>query len=159
MTDIRFASAHVQRNLIRTRAISARELLDVHLAQIARVNPQVNAIITLDEAGAHAHAQHIDALLARGVDLGILAGLPIAHKDLTAAQGLRFTSGSPIYADRIADTDSHIVSRMKQAGCVTIGKTNVPEFGAGSQTFNPVFGATLNPHDTQKTCEIGRAHV
>ncbi len=152
MTDIRFASAHAQRQLINTRAISARELLDIHLAQIARVNPQVNAIITLDGDGARAHAGHIDALLARGVDLGILAGLPIAHKDLTPAQGLRFTSGSPIFADRIAEEDSHIVRKMKRAGCITIGKTNVPEFGAGSQTFNPVFGATLNPHDIQKTC-------
>jgi amidase len=96
-------------------------------------------------------AGHIDALLARGVDLGVLAGIPIVHKDLTAAKGLRFTSGSPIYADRIADHDSVVVHNLKAAGGVTIGKSNVPEFGAGSQTFNPIFGATRNPHDLTRT--------
>lgn len=152
MTDIIWQSARAQRAMIAAKSISARELLDAHLAQINRVNPAVNAIITLDEAGARAHASHIDALIARGVDLGVLTGLPIVHKDLTAAKGLRFTSGSPIFADRIAEEDSHIVRRMKHAGCITIGKSNVPEFGAGSQTFNPIFGATRNPHDLHKTC-------
>lgn len=152
MNDIVWQSARAQRALIAHKTVSARELLEAHLAQIARTNPAVNAIITLDEAGARAHATHVDALLARGVDLGVLAGLPIVHKDLTAAKGLRFTSGSPIFADRIAEEDSHIVRRMKNAGCVTIGKSNVPEFGAGSQTFNPVFGATRNPHDVSRTC-------
>ena len=151
MHDIVFATARQQRAAIASGQISAQELLSAHLAQIARTNPAVNAIITLDAEGAMAHAGHIDALLARGVDLGPLAGIPIVHKDLTAAKGLRFTSGSPIHADRIAEHDSVVVHNLKAAGCVTIGKSNVPEFGAGSQTFNPIFGATRNPHDLTRT--------
>lgn len=147
-----FHSARAQRALLDAQAISARELLDAHLAQIRTYNPEVNAIITMDEAYAYRTADTIDSLRAHGVMPGVLAGLPMVHKDLTAVKGMRFTSGSPIYADRIAEEDSHIVRRMKQAGCVSIGKSNVPEFGAGSQTFNPIFGATTNPHNLQKTC-------
>lgn len=152
MNDIVSLTAQAQRAAFHSGQVSARELVDAHLAQIAHTNPAVNAVITLDAEGARAHATHIDALRARGVHIGVLAGLPIVHKDLTPAKGLRFTSGSPIYADRIAEEDSHIVRRMKHAGCITLGKSNVPEFGAGSQTFNPVFGATLNPHNLSRTC-------
>lgn len=151
MHDIVYATARAQRSLFHRRAISAVELLQAHLNQIARTNPQVNAIITLDAAGAHETAAHIDALHAHGVDLGVLAGLPVVHKDLTEAKGLRFTRGSPIFRDAVGVTDSIVVSRIKNAGAVTLGKSNVPEFGAGSQTFNPIFGATRNPHDVSKT--------
>lgn len=147
-----FQSARAQRALLDARILSARELLDAHLVQIRRFNPVVNAVITMDEAHAYTVADTVDRLRAHGVTQGVLAGLPMVHKDLTAVKGMRFTSGSPIYADRIAEDDSHIVRRMKHAGCVTIGKSNVPEFGAGSQTFNPIFGATTNPHHLQKTC-------
>lgn len=151
MNDIVFATARAQREAFLQKSISAQEILAAHLAQIAKVNPAINAIITLDAEGAMAHAAHIDALHARGVDCGPLAGLPVVHKDLTPAKGLRYTQGSPIFRDQIADTDSLIVSRLKRAGAVTIGKSNVPEFGAGSQTFNPVFGATRNPYDLHRT--------
>ncbi|MCE2850672.1 MAG: amidase, partial [Chloroflexaceae bacterium] len=147
-----FQSARTQRDLLAARVVSARELLDAHLVQIRRYNPAVNAVITMDESQAYTVADTVDRLRAYGVTQGVLAGLPMVHKDLTAVKGMRFTSGSPIYADRIAEEDSHIVRRMKHAGCVTIGKSNVPEFGAGSQTFNPIFGATTNPHHLQKTC-------
>lgn len=149
--DLVFMTAHQQRAALQRGQVSAVELLDAHLAQIAKTNPHVNAIITLDAEGARAHAQHSDALRACGVDLGCLAGLPVVHKDLTAAKDLRFTEGSPIFADRIATEDSLLVSRIKAAGAITIGKSNVPEFGAGSQTFNPIFGATRNPYDVTRT--------
>ena len=84
--------------------------------------------------------------------MGPLYGLPIAHKDLVLTKGIRTTLGSPIFADFVPDQDEIIVERMRQAGAITIGKTNAPEFGAGSQTYNTVFGATRNPYDLSKTC-------
>jgi amidase len=151
-TDLCFLPAVELARRIRARELSALDLLEAHLAQIERVNPRVNAIITLvtDQAITQAHAA--DAALARGDAIGPLHGLPIAHKDLTATKGIRTTSGSPIYANHVPDHSALIVERIQRAGAITIGKTNVPEFGAGSQTFNPVFGATLNPYDTSKTC-------
>lgn len=137
---------------IRTRAISARELIEAHLTQIERTNPRVNAIVTLLPERALAQAAAADAALARGEPLGPLHGLPIAHKDLVRTRGVRTTFGSPIYRDYVPDADDLIVERLRAAGAIMIGKTNTPEFGAGSQTFNPVFGATCNPYDTSKTC-------
>ncbi len=138
--------------LVQCRKISARELLEAHLNQIACVNPKVNAIVTLVEEQARRRAHELDELQARGQPLGLLHGLPIAHKDLTMTKGIRTTFGSPIYSDNIPGRDELLIHRLKQAGVVTLGKTNTPEFGAGSQTFNQVFGATLNPYDLSKTC-------
>ncbi len=132
--------------------LSAVEVMKAHLAQIERVNPIVNAIVTLLPEQALAQAKAADEALARGQSVGPLHGLPIAHKDLVFTKGIRTTKGSPIFKDFIPDTDDLIVERLKQAGAITIGKTNTPEFGAGSQTFNAVFGKTLNPYDTSKTC-------
>ena len=138
---------------IRARELSAHEVMAAHLAQIERVNPKVNAIITLlPPEQLLAQAAAADAALARGEAFGPLHGLPIAHKDLTLTQGIRTTYGSPLFKDFIPKQDDLIVERLKGAGAITIGKTNTPEFGAGSQTFNPVFGATLNPYDLTKTC-------
>jgi amidase len=137
---------------MRARELSAVEVMQAHLAQIERVNPHVNAIVTLLPERALARAEAADAALARGDEVGPLHGLPIAHKDLVATAGIRTTSGSPIYNDRVPDYDALIVERLRAAGAIAIGKTNVPEFGAGSQTFNPVFGATRNPYDLAKTC-------
>lgn len=137
---------------IRSREISAREVMDAHLAQIDRVNPKVNAINTyLPELGREGAAA-ADEKQARGEELGPLHGLPVAHKDLVTTAGIRTTWGSPIYRDFVPEQDALIVERLKKGGAITIGKTNVPEFGAGSQTFNEVFGATLNPYDLTKTC-------
>ena len=138
--------------MIRAREVSALETMQAHLAQIERVNPKVNAIVTLLPEQALAGARAIDAQLARGEDPGPLAGLPVAHKDLAVTKGVRTTFGSPIYKDFVPEVDAIIVERLKRGGAITLGKTNTPEFGAGSQTFNQVFGATLNPYDTTKTC-------
>ncbi len=138
---------------IRDKELSAREVMAAHLEQIARVNPKVNAIITqISDDEALALADAADAKLASGAALGPLHGLPIAHKDLASTKGMRTTQGSPLHANDIPDVDALIVERLKKGGALTIGKTNVPEFGAGSQTFNPIFGATLNPYDLTKTC-------
>ena len=137
---------------IKAREISAVEVLQAHLEQIERVNPHVNAIVTLLPDRAEQAARAIDEQLGRGEDPGPLCGLPVAHKDLVVTKGIRTTFGSPIYQDFIPDEDALIVERLRDAGAVTIGKTNTPEFGAGSQTFNEVFGETHNPYDLTKTC-------
>ncbi|MEF3274488.1 MAG: amidase [Chloroflexus sp.] len=151
-TELCLQPATTIAHLIRQRAVSASEVLEAHLTRIEAINPLVNAIVTLDIEGARRRAREIDAQLARGEDPGPLAGLPVAHKDLVETKGMRTTYGSPIFADFVPDFDALIVARLKAAGAVTIGKTNTPEFGAGSQTFNPVFGVTRNPYDLSKTC-------
>ena len=137
---------------IRGKHVSAREVMAAHLAQIERVNPRVNAIVTLVGERAMADAARADELLARGDPLGLLHGLPVAHKDLVETAGIRTTRGSPFYRDHVPSRDALIVTRMRAAGALTVGKTNTPELGAGSQTFNTVFGATRNPYDLDKTC-------
>ena len=139
-------------DLLSARKVSAREVLDAHLAAIDRINPAVNAIVTLDRDGAYAQADAIDARRARGETLGPLAGIPIACKDMERVKGMRTTFGSPIYRDYIPDADTVMVEKFRAQGLVIIGKTNTPEFALGSQTFNTVFGKTLNPWDTSKTC-------
>ena len=137
---------------LRRKELSARELLEAHLEQIERVNPKVNAIVTLVADKAREQAHRVDESAARGEFLGPLHGLPIAHKDLVETKGIRTTFGSPIYKDYVPDFNTLMVDRLQSAGAITIGKTNTPEFGAGSQTFNPVFGSTRNPWDLTKTC-------
>ena len=123
-----------------------------HLKQIERVNPKVNAIVTLVPELAAADAAKADEMQAHGEKLGPLHGLPVAHKDLFETRGIRTTFGSPLFKDYVPAEDDIVVERMRHAGAITIGKTNTPEFGAGSQTFNKVFGATHNPYDVTKTC-------
>ena len=151
-TDLCFLTACELTQRIRAKQISATEVMQAHLAQIDRVNPQVNAIVTYHPERALAAANAADASQARGEPLGPLHGIPVAHKDVFDTAGVRTTYGSPIYADHIPDRDAVIVERLKQAGAISVGKTNTPEFAAGSQTFNEVFGATLNPYDLTKTC-------
>jgi amidase len=150
-TDLCFLPAIELARLLRNKEISAREVLSAHLQQIERVNPKVNAIVTLVPEQALAGADLLDSIRMRGEILGPLHGLPIAHKDLQPTRGIRTTYGSPIYHDHIPQDDSLVVERLKLAGAITLGKTNVPEFGAGSQTFNPVFGPTRNPYDLTRT--------
>ncbi len=147
-----FMSAIEMARLIRTRKLSAREALAAHLKQIERVNPKVNAIVTLVAEMAAADAAKADEAQARRETLGPLHGLPVAHKDLMETRGIRTTFGSPLYKDYIPAEDDLVVERIRRAGAIAIGKTNTPEFGAGSQTFNKVFGATHNPYDLTKTC-------
>ena len=137
--------------MIRAREVSAAELLEAVLARIEAVNPAVNAIVTLAAEQAQATAADLDAQAARGKFAGPLHGLPIAIKDLAETAGIRTTFGSPIFASHVPAFDAPHVALLKAAGAVVIGKTNVPEFGAGSQTFNPVFGPTRNPYDTRLT--------
>ena len=136
---------------IRTRNLSAREVMAAHVARIERVNPAVNAIVTLVAERAMAEAAKADERQARGDALGPLHGLPVAHKDLVDTAGIRTTRGSPFYRDFVPTSDGIIVSHIRAAGAITLGKTNTPEFGAGSQTFNTVFGPTRNPYDLAKT--------
>lgn len=136
---------------IRAKKVSAREVMEAHLARIDRVNPRINAIVTLVADRAMDGAKKADEAQARGEPLGPLHGLPVAHKDLVATAGIRTTRGSLIYKDNIPTRDALIVTRIRAAGAITLGKTNTPEFGAGSHTFNRVFGATHNPYDLTKT--------
>ena len=150
--ELCFRTATELAALIRRREISCAETMQAHLAQIDRVNPRVNAIVTYHPDRAMAAARAADIALDRGDDVGPLHGLPTAHKDVVDTAGVRTTYGSPIFADHIPAQDALIVERMRRAGAISVGKTNTPEFAAGSQTFNPVFGATLNPYDLTKTC-------
>lgn len=138
--------------LVRNKKISVLELLNAHLQQIERVNPILNAICTLVPEQAIEQAKAVDRAIANGTDPGPLCGLPIAIKDLTLTKGIRTTLGSAIYKDFIPDQDALYVQRLKQAGAIIIGKTNTPEFGAGSHTFNKVFGITRNPYDPDLSC-------
>jgi amidase len=150
--DLCYLEATQLAAMIRGKQVSAREVMTAHLTQIERINPAVNAIITLVAERAMADAIRSDERLARGGPLGALHGLPVAHKDLVDTAGIRTTRGSRFYSDNVPTTDALIVTRIREAGAVTLGKTNTPEFGAGSQTFNAVFGATRNPYDVGKTC-------
>ena len=151
--DICFMRAVDILSAIRAKKISAREVMEAHLKQIHRLNPKVNAIVTLvPEYQLLAQATAADEALARGQPLGPLHGLPVAVKDLHETSGVRTTFGSPLHKDYIPDFDCRVVQREKSAGAIVLGKTNVPEFGLGSQTFNKVFGPTHNPYDLSKTC-------
>ncbi|MEU7204348.1 amidase [Streptomyces sp. NPDC045470] len=136
---------------IRRREVSAREVVQAHLDRIERVNPRVNALVSLDPEGAMAAAAAADEHLARGGTAGPLHGLPIAFKDTHLTRGMRTTYGSPLRADSVPDEDELLVQRIQAAGAIRIAKTNVPEFGAGSHTFNPVFGVTRNPYDLTRS--------
>ncbi len=137
---------------IRTGSVGVAETMRATLARIAAVNPRINAICTLrDEADLLAEAAAADAALARGATAGPLFGLPIAVKDLAATRGLRTTMGSPVFAAQVPLEDQLFVERLRAAGALIIGKTNVPEFGAGSHTFNPLFGPTRNPYDPSRS--------
>ena len=133
--------------LLRRGQVSAREVITAHIERIEAVNPAVNAIVTRTFDAAVAKASAADHALARGEPPGLLHGLPVAHKDLIETAGVRTTYGSPLYAGFVPAHDALIVRRMADAGAISLGKTNTPEFGAGSHTVNPVFGATRNPYD------------
>ena len=151
--DICFLGAAELAAMICQKKISVREVMSAHLRRIERVNSNLNAIVTLvPENNLMAQAQAADEALAKGVPAGPLFGLPLAVKDLVETKGIRTTYGSPLFRDHVPDHDAPVVERMKDAGAIVVGKTNTPEFGMGSQTFNTVFGHTLNPYDPTKTC-------
>jgi amidase len=150
--DLCFLSAVEMAAQIRAGRLSAREVMQAHLARIEAVNPKVNAIVTLHAEQALAAALAADEAQARGEPLGPLHGLPVLHKDLIMTRGMRTTYGSKVHEDYVPTRSALLVERQQAAGAISIGKTNTPEFGAGSQTFNAVFGATRNPYDLSKTC-------
>jgi amidase len=151
-TDICALSAHELSRAIHARHVSCVEVMQAYLKRIAVVNPHVNAIVSLqDEGGLVAQAAHRDALLARGESLGWMHGMPQAIKDLSNTAGIPTVMGSPLMRKFVPSDDGLMAHRMKAAGCIVVGKTNTPEFGLGSHTFNEVFGATRNPFDLSRT--------
>ena len=145
-------SASVLSVAIHAKTVSCREVMQAHLARIKQINPVVNAIINLQEEGELlAQADARDAQLARGESMGWMHGMPQAIKDLSPVAGMPCTQGSPLLRDFVPKEDGLMAQRMKAAGCIVIGKTNVPEFGMGSHSFNSVFGVTRNPYDLTKT--------
>ena len=139
------------RDIVRRREVSPVELLEATLARIERCNPRLNAICTLAGDGAREDALALERRLARGEDIGLLGGLPVGIKDVTPVAGVRTTFGSPLYRDHEPDEDAVVVQRLRAAGAIVIGKTNTPEFAAGGNTFNSVFGHTRNPWNPSRS--------
>jgi amidase len=149
--ELHYRSATTLAAMLRAKQVSAREVVTAHLERVELLNPRVNAIVTLTAEQALAQAHEQDQLATRGEFAGPLHGLPVAHKDNHLTAGIRTTFGSPIRADFVPDTNELVIERMKQAGVITLGKTNIPEFAAGGHTFNEVFGTTRNPYDLSVT--------
>jgi amidase len=145
--ELNWRSAAEFARLIRSKAVGPVELLRSCLAAIDRLNPKINAICTLAAESATAAAQRAERAVMAGDEVGALHGVPIGIKDLTPTAGIRTTFGSTLFADHIPSDDAAVVKRIKQAGAIVVGKTNTPEFGAGANTVNRVFGATRNPWD------------
>ena len=145
-------SARELSQAIHRRTLSCREVMQACLAQISRHNPQHLAIVSLqDTDDLLRQADERDAMLARGQSMGWMHGMPIAIKDLAATAGIASTQGSPLLKDQVPAVDAAMVARIRRAGAILIGKTNVPEFGLGSHSFNELFGTTSNAYDTTKT--------
>lgn len=150
MTALADRSAAELQRLVARREVSAVEVTEACLERVRRLNDAINAVVTLNPRAAD-EARAIDRQLARGEEPGPLAGLPVGIKDVTPVGGLRTTFGSPIYADHVPADDAHVVRRLRDAGAVILGKTNCPEFAAGGNTFNEVFGRTRNPWETTRS--------
>ena len=151
--DLCFVPATTLQRLYRSRKASPLEVMQAVLARIDAVNPRVNAYVTVARDQALAAAKRATGALGRrGANLGPLHGVPVSIKDLTPTKGIRTTWGSKIFEHHVPDEDALYVTRLKEAGAIVVGKTNTPEFGAGGNTFNAVFGATRNPWNTALTC-------
>ena len=151
MDDLCFATARDLAAALRQGEISSREVVETHLRQIERVNPHVNAVVTLVADRALEEATAADEALASGAEVPVLHGLPVLHKDTHETAGVRTTQGSPLLVDNVPKRDELLVERLRDAGAIGLGKTNTPEFAAGSHTFNPVFGLTRNPYDPSRS--------
>jgi amidase len=150
-TGIWWLPVREQAALVRAGTLSARELVSLYLERIEALNPALNALVTVDPERALREAALADQAQVRGEPLGPLHGLPVAFKDTHDTAGMRTTYGSPLFADHVPDADDPVVARMRQAGAITVGKTNVPEFAAGGHSFNQIFGVTRNPYDLRRT--------
>jgi len=146
-----FSSATEIAAAIRLRRVSALEMLEVYLARIKKHNPALNAICTLDEQGARARAREADAALARGAPWGPLHGVPMTIKDALETAGVRTTGGYPPLSSHVPKKDATVVARLRAAGAVLIGKTNVPPLSADGRADNPIFGRTNNPWNLERT--------
>ncbi|HIB20840.1 MAG TPA: amidase, partial [Rhodospirillales bacterium] len=142
-----FSATEIVEN-IRSRKLSAVEVLENCLARISVTNPTVNALVTVSEEMARKQAKDIDNRISKGEEVGLLAGVPVGIKDVTATAGIRTTFGSTLFSNHIPGKDDIVVQRIKEADGVIIGKTNTPEFATGGNTYNDVFGATRNPWNT-----------
>ena len=151
MTDLVFSSTTQLASAIRAKHVSAVEVLESHLAQIETHNARLNAVVTIDAEGARTRAREADEALARGRVWGPLHGVPFTLKDAHATAGMRTTVGFPPLADHVPAEDSTVTRRLKNAGGILVGKTNVPAMLADFQTDNPIFGRTNNPWDTDRT--------
>lgn len=158
-----YTSLREQARMLAAKEISAVELVTAHLERIERINPTVNAVVTLTPERALEEARRVDEVRARSAagqgkvtttsakEIPPLAGIPMTHKDTHELAGMRTTWGSPIFAHHTSTRTDLIIERLRAAGVISTGKNNVPEFAAGAHTFNPVFGTTLNPYDTSKS--------
>ncbi|HEU5043879.1 MAG TPA: amidase, partial [Nocardioidaceae bacterium] len=146
-----YSSARAMAAAVAAKQVSARELLDLHLERIEQTNPRVNAVVSLDPDRAREQAAAADQKTASGAELGPLHGLPFAFKDTHEVAGWRTTFGSPLRRDYVSKRDELLAERVRAAGALVIGKTNVPEWAAGSHTFNPIFGTTRNPYDLSRS--------
>lgn len=144
MTDLADRPASAIRRLIAARDISVAEAVGACLARVHQLNPTINAVVTLNPRALD-DARALDRRLARGEDPGPLCGLTVGIKDVTPVASLRTTFGSPMYADHVPEKDALVVQRLRDAGAIVLGKTNCPEFAAGGNTFNEIFGRTRNP--------------
>jgi amidase len=149
--DLCFTPATELARLYRARTVTPSQVMEAVLARVDAVNPRVNAIVTLDRAGALAAARGATAALRRGGRLGPLHGIPVTIKDVAPTRGMRTTYGSTLFADHVPDEDALVVARIRAAGAIVIGKTNTPEFAFGPNTTNEVFGATRNPWNLART--------
>jgi amidase len=151
MPELAFESATALTAAIRSRQIGSRELLENYLRRIERLNPKINAVVTLDVERARRRADAADAALARGESWGALHGLPITIKDSIETAGIRTTSGAPVHAEHVPAKDAVAVERLIAAGAVVFGKTNLPTFAMDVQSYNPIFGTTNNPWDVARS--------
>ncbi len=151
MSDFAFRTATELVQSLRRREVSSRELLDHHLERVSRLNPKLNAVVTLDVEPARRRAAEADAALARGDNRAALLGLPMTVKDTFETAGMRTTSGSTTLVDYVSKVDAAAVARLREAGANVFGKTNTPTFAADAQTYNPVFGQTNNPWDVTRS--------
>src|SRR5262245_3948875 len=150
MTGTAFRSAVDLVDAIRRRELGSRELLEQLLARVERLNPRINAVVTLDVEGARRRADAADRAVARGDTVGPLHGLPMTIKDVMETAGLRTTSGAKRYREHVPAADATAVGRLVRAGAVVFGKTNTPTLAMDCQTYNPLFGTTSNPWDTTR---------
>ena len=152
MTELVKRSAAWMAGAIRDREISAVELLEAHTERIAERDPEINALVLPRLEAAREEALAADAALARGSEApGLLHGVPFTAKDPIPVAGMRSPNGSKLLADYVCDEDAEVVRRMRTAGAILLGKTNVSEFSAWWDSFNVLFGATANPHDPSRT--------